>query len=74
MNRPSVEVRDGVLHFVFHTGELEHAYPLTVEGATEFAAELAGKLQELKGDPELMKKIGTKAVHALVDLFTKGKT
>ncbi len=72
MNRPRVEVRDGVLHFVFDTAQGNcYAFPCTHEGATEFVLELAAKLEELKRNPELMKTLGAKAVNALVDLFVK---
>ncbi len=69
MNRPRIEVREGVIHFVFESGPFTHAFPCTHEGATEFAVELAAKLQDLKQNPELMKKLGAKAVSALVDLL-----
>lgn len=76
MNRPRVEMHNGALNFIFETDggngvTNEHAYPVTVEGATEFVIECAGKLEELKHNPELMKMLGTKAVGALVDLFVK---
>lgn len=72
MKRPRVEVREGVIHFVFEYGAgHEHAVPLTQEGATEFVLELASKLEELKKNPELMKKLAGTAANALVDWFTK---
>ncbi len=74
MNRPRIEMRDGVIHFVFESGPFTHAFPCTHEGATEFVIELAGKLEDLKQNPELMKTLGAKAVSALVDLFAKRKT
>lgn len=73
--RPRVEMLKGVMHFVFdvdvHGSLYTHAYPVTVEGATEFVVECAGKLEELKHNPELMKTLGTKAVSVLVDFFVK---
>jgi hypothetical protein len=74
MNRPRIEVREGVIHFVFESTTGEHAFPCTHEGATEFVLELAGKLEDLKHNPDLMKTLGAKAVSALVDLFAKRKT
>ncbi len=73
MNRPRVEVREGVLYFVFESGPFTHAFPCTQEGATEFVLELVGKLEELKQNPELMKRLGASAVSMLVDGFLKPK-
>ena len=71
MTRPRVEVREGVIHFVFESGPFTHAFPCTHEGATEFVLELAAKLEALKQNPDLMKKLGSSAVGLVVDLFTK---
>ena len=73
MNRPHVEVREGVLYFVFEAGPFVHEFPCTQEGATEFVLELVGKLEDLKQNPELMKRLGSSAVGMLVDAFFKPK-
>ncbi len=73
MNRPRIELQDGAVVFIFEVAGNEFAYPCTVEGATEFALELAAKLNALKDNPELMKKLSTHAVNAVVDWFTKKK-
>jgi hypothetical protein len=65
-----VEITNGGLFVCFELGERVIAYPCTIEGAAEFAYELASRLKEVRNNPDLMKKIASSAVTGLIDLLT----
>lgn len=77
MKRPWVELREGSVFICFEIASGEKttvlSYACTVEGAIEFANELAEQLKRLTTDPEFLKRVAHSGVSGVVDLIWRRK-